>query len=395
MRKITTFLTIGVSALLLTACGGGGESNPPLNNPQPPPVDTQPPVEDDKYNVAIKKIMNYADDNSNPVPTVVDYKDANVIGVETDNLRSLNIYIESLTSNDVDSTAKIQEIVLSTNVSFEPDRVSTDWIKFSYTSELTGEEITQLSLSSSSLDASFVISCSDGMFESYHISTGFITGSGYVAYRFGNTPIVYDTWNECEDCGFDYLYPSSASISFIEKFLYTPDVIFRLDKFGGGLPEGNLGNYGFSAMIDQSREMCGWSENTFPKDNGWGKEYPTSPPEWAKESTYDTNVKDQFRLIAWIDENSQGEDQLLVRVGDQVGPCKGRSYVSDDQLFVIQDNEKIPVVANSKIEQTCEKPSIYALNGQFDIHRPFLLNEYTKKILIDDIETLVTSISFP
>lgn len=283
----------------------------------------------------------------------------------------------------------------STLVSYEPDREKTDWTILSFTSELTGEETTRLYSGSADLDASFAISCSGGIFDRYYIDTGFVTGSGYVAYRFGDEPITYTTWAESPSSGYDILIPPSSDISFIEKFQYTPDVVFQLDKFDVGLIDGYLRNDGFSAMIDQTRQACGWSEYTFPPRNGWDKEYPTTPPEWAKESTYDVDAVDQFRLIAWIDQNSQGMDQLLVRLGDEIGPCEGPFLITDNRLFVIQDGKKIPVVAASKLSQTCKRPSIYALNGNFDINRPFILNEYISQFSIGDHEKPVTSISFP
>ncbi|MEK9765688.1 MAG: hypothetical protein VW274_04350, partial [Thalassolituus sp.] len=60
---------------------------------------------------AASSVELYADDNSNPVPTVTDYSDLGVTGVTAGNLDDINAIVDSLEGSDVDTTAKVQAIV--------------------------------------------------------------------------------------------------------------------------------------------------------------------------------------------------------------------------------------------------------------------------------------------
>jgi len=62
-------------------------------------------------NIAIQKIVDYADDNTNPTPTVQDYADAGVVGVIPENLDAVNEAIDALTGEDVGTTEDIQAVV--------------------------------------------------------------------------------------------------------------------------------------------------------------------------------------------------------------------------------------------------------------------------------------------
>ena len=60
---------------------------------------------------ALTKIAAYADDDSNPVPTVQDYTDAAVSGVTEGNLRAVNAAVDAVSGPDADTTAEIQALV--------------------------------------------------------------------------------------------------------------------------------------------------------------------------------------------------------------------------------------------------------------------------------------------
>ena len=64
---------------------------------------------------AIDKIKLYASDSSNPVPTLQDYKDAGVSGVENVDITKLNEKIASLTADDVDTVGELNAIVAGLN----------------------------------------------------------------------------------------------------------------------------------------------------------------------------------------------------------------------------------------------------------------------------------------
>ena len=57
------------------------------------------------------KIEAYADDNTNPAPTVSDYTDAGVTGVSAANLSDVNARVDAVTGTDVDTTAEIQALI--------------------------------------------------------------------------------------------------------------------------------------------------------------------------------------------------------------------------------------------------------------------------------------------
>uniref|UniRef100_UPI0039C9C46C BapA prefix-like domain-containing protein n=1 Tax=Zhongshania aliphaticivorans TaxID=1470434 RepID=UPI0039C9C46C len=60
---------------------------------------------------AVAKIAAYADDNSNPAPTLEDYDAAEVTGVTAENLASVNAKVDSVSGINADSTAEIQALV--------------------------------------------------------------------------------------------------------------------------------------------------------------------------------------------------------------------------------------------------------------------------------------------
>lgn len=97
MKQFKMLLLSGM-VIFFTACGGGvGEVSYDTNTTYPP--------------IGILNIISYADDDTQPVPTVEDYTDAGVVGVTVDNIYDVNEVVEGLTSSDVDTTEEIQKIV--------------------------------------------------------------------------------------------------------------------------------------------------------------------------------------------------------------------------------------------------------------------------------------------
>ncbi|RUM46750.1 MAG: hypothetical protein DSY80_01620, partial [Desulfocapsa sp.] len=60
--------------------------------------------------VALQKIQDYADDNTNPAPTVQDYLDAGITGVDADNLDAVNSQVDAVAGTDADTVAEIQAL---------------------------------------------------------------------------------------------------------------------------------------------------------------------------------------------------------------------------------------------------------------------------------------------
>ncbi len=70
---------------------------------------------DVKQLLSLAKIANYADNNTNPAPTVQDYIDAGVTGVDTNNLNAVNAQVDVVTKLDADTVPEVQALVTSAN----------------------------------------------------------------------------------------------------------------------------------------------------------------------------------------------------------------------------------------------------------------------------------------
>lgn len=84
------------SSFFIAGCGGSSSTV----------VDTDTP-----QTIAIDKIKAYAEDQTQPVPTVEDYVAAGVVGVTAENLDDMNALVADLTAEDVDTPEEIQAIL--------------------------------------------------------------------------------------------------------------------------------------------------------------------------------------------------------------------------------------------------------------------------------------------
>jgi hypothetical protein len=92
-------------------------------------VDTTPEVQalvdtEIAEDVAQAKIEAYADDNTNPEPTVADYAEAGVTGVTADNLADVNEAVDALVGVDVDTTPEVQALVDAVNAAVDAEIAS-------------------------------------------------------------------------------------------------------------------------------------------------------------------------------------------------------------------------------------------------------------------------------
>jgi len=104
MNTIIKYLFIPITAFILSACGGT------LSNRQ-----------NDNHDNAIKVIASYAQDDTLPPPSVQDYKNADISGVTTANLKTINAAIAKLEYDDVDTIEEIytlmeEQLNISTSV---------------------------------------------------------------------------------------------------------------------------------------------------------------------------------------------------------------------------------------------------------------------------------------
>lgn len=93
-------LLLCFSVLLLVSCGGSSSDG-----------------DSGKSNVAQDKIEAFAE-NGNTAPTVQDYMDAGVTGVNADNLDEINSIIKNLSSSDVDTKEEIQALADKLGLSY-------------------------------------------------------------------------------------------------------------------------------------------------------------------------------------------------------------------------------------------------------------------------------------
>ncbi len=99
MKRFGFFVNLLIaSSFFLAGCGGSSTSNTTtsLDNPQ---------------TIEIDNITAYAEDQTNPAPTVEDYSDAGVEGITSDNLDEMNALVATLTASDVDTLEEIQAIL--------------------------------------------------------------------------------------------------------------------------------------------------------------------------------------------------------------------------------------------------------------------------------------------
>lgn len=94
--KNILLLLVGIF-LMLGVAGCGGSSEPSTVN--------------GGSLTGLDKIAAYADNNSNPAPTVQDYADAGVTGVSAGNLTDVNAAVDAVTKTGADSVAEVQALV--------------------------------------------------------------------------------------------------------------------------------------------------------------------------------------------------------------------------------------------------------------------------------------------
>jgi uncharacterized protein (TIGR02145 family) len=91
-RRVIEVTTVLIGATVLSGCGGGSGSGDPLQ-------------------AALSLIADYAENNINPVPDTLDYRDAGIMGVSMDNLSAVNAMVDRGGRNEFDTQNEIQNMV--------------------------------------------------------------------------------------------------------------------------------------------------------------------------------------------------------------------------------------------------------------------------------------------
>jgi len=72
--------------------------------------------------IAITLISNYAD-GKGPIPTIRNYEDAGIVGVNEQNLNELNLFISTLVAEDIDTEEELNAVVDALGISLDSDIV--------------------------------------------------------------------------------------------------------------------------------------------------------------------------------------------------------------------------------------------------------------------------------
>ncbi len=108
MFKVLRYMILSLFVVMFTACGGGGGTEIPTETAT-------------DQEIAIKTIKTYAK-NGGIAPTLKDYENAGVTGVDADTLVELNSMVLELEEEDVDTLAEIQVLAnaLGLNINLVP-----------------------------------------------------------------------------------------------------------------------------------------------------------------------------------------------------------------------------------------------------------------------------------
>jgi hypothetical protein len=405
MKNIKRYL-VAITVAVLTACGGGGGGGGPTNTP---PVANAGPASTVGIGTAVQLDGSRSSDANGDklqYSWTISSKPAGSLAVLTSEKTAsptfvadvAGVYTLALVVNDgkSDSTGATVTVTASgpqLGVAGKVDRTKSGWVVTTSKSALTGEVSTFLikqglgGVFYNTLVGTFVIQCLNNKVNGYHLQTEDITASGAVSYRIGTESPVIESW--IEGSGFKTLVRSSVDSNFLRKIFLNSELYLEYGKYGGGSGGGVYRVGGFPAAVDETREACGWSTATFPPSNGWGQAYPTEAPSTAKEGVYSATAfsfnesanatGNYFRVLAWKANNASGKPQLLVRVGDFSGPCvgSGTNGSRENSFYVVQGGKTIPAVRGTSYIGTCKQPEIYALNGDYDVTKPFSLEVYS------------------
>ena len=105
--KMLKLALLSLAIFLLIACGGSSD-----NSKKSAQV------------LAMEKIALYAKDSRNPAPTLKDYKDAGVVGLDNVDINKLNEKVASLTPEDVDTVEELNAIVEELLANNPPNKFS-------------------------------------------------------------------------------------------------------------------------------------------------------------------------------------------------------------------------------------------------------------------------------
>jgi len=109
LHKIAKILLVVIITLGLTACGGGGSNGVEGSVADQTQV-TEETVEQTSQELALEKIISYTE-NGGVDPSVQDYIDIGVSGVNSENIDQINVVVLELSQSEVDTAEELQGMV--------------------------------------------------------------------------------------------------------------------------------------------------------------------------------------------------------------------------------------------------------------------------------------------
>lgn len=123
MSKVSLSLSLVASTLLLSCGGGGSNANEALTSPNTENNITETNITQTPQQQAIERIARYAREGGT-LPTLQDYNDAGVVGVNTQNIDAINAKIVELGYEDVDTLEELNALLQSYNLSLENNQTN-------------------------------------------------------------------------------------------------------------------------------------------------------------------------------------------------------------------------------------------------------------------------------
>lgn len=113
MKQIKVLILASFITLSFIGCGGGGGSSTDGTT-------TDNTIAVSNETLSIDTIVAYADDNTSSTPTVQDYIDAGITGVDAENLADVNAAVDARIGIEVDTIAELQSVVDTVTASKAP-----------------------------------------------------------------------------------------------------------------------------------------------------------------------------------------------------------------------------------------------------------------------------------
>jgi hypothetical protein len=94
-----------------------------------------------------------------------------------------------------------------------------------------------------------------------------ITSSGYIGYKVGSDPVVYETWNESPSSGYTLLRAGGFNMTMVQKLYQNVEFTFQYSAYLKGLQSSTVQSKNMYTAIEKTRAVCKWPTDIFPVHN--------------------------------------------------------------------------------------------------------------------------------